>query len=81
MYLDIESLSEEEFDRVVEFSCNEENLSHRYVVACNIIASMIENEDKIKESLIPYDGMVDLSICKMILDGVMEVEPTSKMLH
>ena len=38
MLLGIDELSEEEFDKVVEFSQNTENLEKRYVVACSIIS-------------------------------------------
>jgi len=76
MFLDIEELSEEEFDEVLEFSSKEDNLPSRYVMACHIIASMIETEENAQ-----YNGIVDLSICKMLLDGTIEIKPSNNVLH
>ena len=70
--------SEEEFDKVVEFSQNTENLEKRYVVACSIISSLML--EKLPE-LVGADDSVDLSICKLLMDGVVEIEPFNKSIH
>jgi hypothetical protein len=78
MLLDIDELSEEEFDKVVEFSQNVDNLEKRYVVACSIISNLMS--EKLSE-LIGADDSVDLSICKLLMDGVVEIEPLNKSIH
>ena len=79
MLLGIDELSEEEFDKVVEFSQNTENLEKRYVVACSIISSLMLV--KLPELMIGADDSVDLSICKLLMDGVIEIEPLSTSIH
>ena len=78
MLLDIDELSEEEFDKVVEFSQNIDNLEKRYVVACSIISNLMS--EKLSD-LIGADDSVDLSICKLLMDGVVEIEPLNKSIH
>ena len=78
MLLDIDELSEEEFDEVVEFSQNVDNLEKRYVVACSIISSLLLEK---LPNLIGADDSVDLSICKLLMDGVVEIEPLNKSIH
>ena len=78
MLLDIDELSEEEFDEVVEFSQNVDNLEKRYVVACSIISSLMLEK---LPNLIGADDSVDLSICKLLMDGVVEIEPLNKSIH
>ena len=78
MLLDIDELSEEEFDKVVEFSQNIDNLEKRYVVACSIISNLMT--EKLSD-LIGADDSVDLSICKLLMDGVVEIEPLNKTIH
>jgi hypothetical protein len=78
MLLDIDELSEEEFDKVVEFSQNIDNLEKRYVVACSIISNLMS--EKLSD-LIGADDSVDLSICKLLMDGVVEIEPLNKTIH
>jgi len=78
MLLDIDELSEEEFDKVVEFSQNVDNLEKRYVVACSIISNLMT--EKLSD-LIGADDSVDLSICKLLMDGVVEIEPLNKSIH
>ena len=78
MLLDIDELSEEEFDEVVEFSQNVNNLEKRYVVACSIISSLML--EKLPD-LIGADDSVDLSICKLLMDGVVEIEPLNRSIH
>ena len=78
MLLGIDDLTEEEFDEVVEFSQNVDNLEKRYVVACSIISNLMS--EKLSE-LIGADDSVDLSICKLLMDGVVEIEPLNKSIH
>ncbi len=78
MLLDIDELSEEEFDKVVEFSQNIDNLEKRYVVACSIISNLMS--EKLSD-LIGADDSVDLSICKLLMDGVVEIEPLNKTIQ
>ena len=78
MLLDIDELSEEEFDEVVEFSQNIDNLEKRYVVACSIISSLMLEK---LPNLIGADDSVDLSICKLLMDGVVEIEPLNRSIH
>jgi hypothetical protein len=80
MLLDIKQfndLSEEEFNKLVEFSNNQENLQERYVVACQIISNLTAELD----TEIGDDESVDLTICKLLMDGLIEVEPMSRKLH
>ena len=81
MLLDIKQfndLSEDEFNRLVEFSNNQENLKERYVVACQIISNLTNELDPDVED---NDESVDLTICKLLMDGLIEVEPISRILH
>ena len=81
MLLDIRefnNLSEEEFNKLVEFSNNKTNLKERYVVACQIISNLTNELDPDVEE---HDESVDLTICKLLMDGLVEVEPISRILH
>ena len=81
MLLDIKQfndLSEDEFNRLGEFSNNQENLKERYVVACQIISNLTNELDPDVEE---HDESVDLTICKLLMDGLIEVEPMSRILH
>jgi hypothetical protein len=78
MLLDIDELSEEEFNKVVEFSQNIDNLEKRYVVACSIISNLML--EKLPD-LMGADDSVDLSICKLLMDCVVEIEPFSTSIH
>jgi hypothetical protein len=81
MLLDIRefnNLSEEEFNKLVEFSNNQKNLKERYVVACQIISNLTNELDPDVEE---HDESVDLTICKLLMDGLIEVEPISRILH
>jgi hypothetical protein len=81
MLLDIRefnNLSEEEFNKLVEFSNNKTNLKERYVVACQIISNLTNELDPDVEE---HDESVDLTICKLLMDGLIEVEPISRILH
>ena len=81
MLLDIREfndLSEEEFNKLVEFSNNQKNLKERYVVACQIISNLT---NELNPDVEEHDESVDLTICKLLMDGLVEVEPISRILH
>jgi len=76
--IDFDDLSEEELDEILIYSESEENLETRYVVACQIIANMVEDLEF--ESFSNPD-MVDMTICKMLIDGHIEIEQQKRILH
>jgi len=75
---DFEDLSDEELDEILIYSESEDNLETRYVVACQIIANMVEDLEF--ESFSNPD-MVDMTICKMLIDGHIEIEHEKRILH
>ena len=80
MLLDIKEfndITEDELNRLVEFSNNQDNLQERYVVACQIISNLTDEIDPDFGD----DESVDLTICKLLMDGLVEVEPISRILH
>tara|TARA_R110000744_G_scaffold134643_1_gene243818 strand:- start:10 stop:252 length:243 start_codon:yes stop_codon:yes gene_type:complete len=80
MLLDIKQfndLTEEEINKLIEFSNNQDNLQERYVVACQIITNLTDEIDPDFGD----DESVDLTICKLLMDGLVEVEPISRILH
>jgi hypothetical protein len=78
MLLGINDLSEEEYDEVIKFSQKTENLDKRYVIACSIISSLMI--EQLPEFFNEEDS-VDLSICKMLMDGVVEIEQINTSIH
>jgi len=75
---DIEDLDKEDYEDVLEFSADQSTLPMRYVAALSIIANLANDIDS---TLVKDDSRVDLSICKMIMDGVIEIEDMSRSLH
>jgi len=75
---DIEDLNDKDYEDVLEFSADESTLKLRYVAALSIIANFANHIDP---TLIPDDEKVDLSICKMIMDGHIEIEELSDSIH
>ena len=75
---DFEDLTAEELDEILVYSEFEDNFKVRYVIACRIIANMIEEIDFLTYS---NAEIVDLSICKMLLDGHIEIEEQSRKIH
>jgi len=76
--LDFDNMSEEEIDEILIYSEMGEDLDTRYQVACQIIANMIEDME--------YDSysnsqMVDMTICKMIIDNLVDVEKKPRKYH
>ncbi len=78
MLQDIEELNDKDYEDVLAFSADISTLEIRYVAACSIIANLANDIDP---SLVPNDNKVDLSICKMIMDGAIEVEPITTSIH
>ena len=75
---DIEDLNDKDYEDVLEFSADESTLKMRYVAALSIIANFANDIDP---TLVPDDEKVDLSICKMIMDGHIEIEELSDSIH
>jgi len=78
MLLGINDLSEEDYDAVVEFSQDIGNLDKRYLIACSIITSLMEQQ---LPEMFNEEDSVDLSICKMLMDGVVEIEQINTSIH
>ncbi len=78
MWQDIEDLEQQEYDDVWEFSQDTSNIKLRYVAALSIIANLANDLDP---QLLPNDENVDLSICKMIMDGAIEISELSDSIH
>ena len=75
---DFEDLTTQEFEEILVYSEFEDNFKLRYVIACRIIANMIEDIDFLEYS---NAELVDLSICKMLIDGHIEIEEQVKKFH
>jgi len=75
---DFEDLSDAELHEILVYSESEMNLETRYVVACQIIANMIED---LNFETFSNSEMVDMTICKMLIDGYVEVEQDKRKLH
>lgn len=75
---DIEDLNDKDYEDVLEFSADESTLKLRYVAALSIIANFANDIDP---TLVPDDEKVDLSICKMIMDGHIEIEELIDTIH
>ncbi len=75
---DIEDLNDKDYEDVLEFSADPTTLKMRYVAALSIIANFANDIDP---TLVPDDSKVDLSICKMIMDGHIEIEELSDSVH
>ena len=82
MWQDIENifdfdLSDEEIKELLIYSSDETNLKKRYIVACQIISNL----GNLKEQFNEHDEAVDLTICKMLIDGDAWVEEVNPVLH
>ena len=82
MWQDIENifdfdLSDEEIQELLIYSSDDSNLKKRYIVACQIIANL----GNLKEHFEEHDEAVDLTICKMLLDGDVQVDEIDPVLH
>ena len=75
---DIEDLNDKDYEDVLQFSADESTLKLRYDAALSIIANFANDIDP---TLVPDDEKVDLSICKMIMDGHIEIEELIDTIH
>jgi hypothetical protein len=76
--INFDEMSEAEIDEILLYSQTQENLQERYECACQILANMIEDME--------YDSysnaeMVDMTICKMFIDGFINVEKKHRIYH
>ena len=76
--LDFEDMSEAEINEILGYSETEQNLDMRYQIACQIIANMIEDMEYEAYS---NSEMVDMTICKMLIDNLVEVEKKPRQYH
>jgi|TARA_R110000764_G_scaffold11414_1_gene34223 hypothetical protein len=82
MWQDIENifdfnLTDAEITELLQYSADESTLKQRYIVACQIITDF----GTVKEHFSDHDQAVDLTICKMLLDGDVQVEDLNPVLH
>lgn len=75
---DFEDLTDEEINEILVYSESEDNFKLRYVIACKIISNMIE---EMKFETFSSTEMVDMTICKMLLDGYIEIEEKDRIIH
>ena len=73
-----EDLTEDEIDEILIYSESEDNFKLRYVIACRIIANLIK---ELRFENFSNSEMVDMTICKMLLDGHIEIEEQDRQLH
>ena len=83
---DISNLTDEEIEKLLLFSSNEETIMERYIVACEIISNLLIDNLGHSESLYPeivdqFEDSIDLTICKMLMDGDIVVETIDRKLH
>ena len=74
----IQDLNDKDYEDVLQFSADESTLKLRYVAALSIIANFANDIDP---TIVPDDEKVDLSICKMIMDGHIEIEELIDTIH
>ena len=67
--------------QLLEYSEDQSNIIQRYIVACQIITNLLEEDLKKELNFDDFDDSVDLTICKMLLDGDVIVEENERMLH
>ena len=73
-----EDLTEEELEEILIYSESEDNFKIRYVIACQIISNLIE---QMRLESFSNMEMVDMTICKMLLDGFIDVEEKDRKIH
>ena len=81
MSLDINNLTREEMDELLAYSNDKSNIIERYVVAWQIITNLLEHETDDILAEVEWDDTVDLTICKLLIDGDIVVEPEERKLH
>ena len=72
-----EELDIEEMEKLIAYSNNQDTLMERYLIACQIITNLTSEEQPFKE----FGEAVDLSICKMLMDGMVEIEQINPSYH
>jgi len=73
-----EELDIEEMEKLIAYSNNQDTLMERYLLACQIITNLTSEEQ------LPFKKFgeaVDLSICKMLMDGMVEIEQINPSYH
>ena len=76
--INFEQMSEEEINEILVYSETQENLQERYECACQILANMIEDMEFGSYS---NSEMVNMTICKMFIDGFISVEKKPRKYH
>ena len=76
--INFDDMSEEEIDEILVYSEMGEDLDTRYQLACQIIANMHEDMDYDSFSNSP---MVDMTICKMFIDNLVDLEKKPRKYH
>jgi len=72
-----EELDIEEMEKLIAYSNNQDTLMERYLIACQIITNLTSEDQPVKE----FGEAVDLSICKMLMDGMVEIEQINPSYH
>ena len=72
-----EELDIEEMEKLIAYSNNQDTLMERYLIACQIITNLTSEDQPFKE----FGEAVDLSICKMLMDGMVEIEQINPSYH
>tara|TARA_R110000751_G_scaffold131328_1_gene233664 strand:- start:152 stop:415 length:264 start_codon:yes stop_codon:yes gene_type:complete len=83
---DINELTEEEKTMLYSYAMDKSNLLDRYIIACQIITNLLletlEDDESIVESFQDdFEDSIDLTICKMLLDGEVSVEQEERKIH
>jgi len=81
MSLDISNLTKSELEELLEYSNDKSNIVQRYIVACQIITNLLEHDTDDILLQANWDDTVDLTICKLLIDGDIIVEPEERKLH
>jgi hypothetical protein len=76
--IDFDDLTDEEMDEILIYSDSTDNIIDRYMVACQLIANMLGNS---QPEIHSNNEMVDMTICKMILDGYVTVGKNTPKYH
>ena len=73
-----EDMTEQEMIELLQYSADDTTLAERYIVACQIISNLTKD---IPEDITEREEMVDLTICKMLVDGLIAVEEVNRSIH
>jgi len=73
-----EDMTEEEMVELLQYSSDDSTLIKRYMVACQIISNLT---NEIPEDVTEQNELVDLTICKMLVDGLIEIEQEERSIH